>query len=578
MSLKSVIEQIQNLLSTSYVQIGEDFQFLRETVDNSIRESESMVNDFRSSIESGKPDSLKSIISQAEYTVSDAEKKYSNFSKELIAIFNTIKKSFEIISEMNKPIEQIIDSAELMELLALNSMVVAIQAGKDGGGFTFITEELQKNAKVIFSHANEINNQRKSVLMNYDQLKIKTNEILLNQQNIEEFLNKTLQEDFSIIHNNLKDSISFFEKINNKASDLRPLVLKIMEGIQNQDIIRQSLDHVYLSVEEIEKSGRECQEDESTVINQKLLELCMFVTDEVAIKLENDLSAITKSINEIERHLNYLEDNKNDYYNNHIKKNSSTNNLVSGIDAISSSFLKLIQIIDKNIEFEKIIIRIKNSLYSSFINLNNANRQFETPLTLFKNIIIMARIEIARQPVIRNVEISIARIYSEISKIFSSVTTIEDINNEVIKVNSVVEKEFEELIAGSNDFIVFFRSDIEKIMGLCKNSTEIIIKIIGSLKFLNDDYIDTFESLRSQILKIQKSNDLLAVLKNDIKILYSDVSKQYATISQERIIEISNNDRIKQLLNKFTIFRHKGKLLEIEGDNTSVADSSVTLF
>jgi methyl-accepting chemotaxis protein len=43
-----------------------------------------------------------------------------------------------------------------MELFALNSMVVAIQAGKDGGGFTYISEELQKMPEQSFHNAHEI--------------------------------------------------------------------------------------------------------------------------------------------------------------------------------------------------------------------------------------------------------------------------------------------------------------------------------------------------------------------------------------------------------------------------------------
>ena len=265
MKLTESIIQIQEKLTSSYFQIGNDFQSLKKEVEISLKESENIVHDFRSSIESDSGNSMKKIISQMESSVIDAARKYKSFSNDLITLFNKLNESFDIIHKMNKPIEQIIDSAEMMELFALNSMVVAIQAGKHGGGFTYITEELQKNAKSTLSLTKDIDLQRNTVIENYNLLKEKTEEMIHNQKESGNLLDKTLDSDFNNVYKSIEESIVFFEKINNDANDLKPMVLNIMAGLQN----------LSTNFEATMPTTPGCQSSHKTIMLSSLKSICL---------------------------------------------------------------------------------------------------------------------------------------------------------------------------------------------------------------------------------------------------------------------------------------------------------------
>lgn len=578
MDFNVFIENIQNDLGTSYLAVGEYFQILKSEVENAIFESEKAVRDFKSSIDSGRNDSLKNLVLQSEQIISEAEKRYSSYSSNFKAIYNQIKSSFDIINNMNTPIARIIDSAELMELFALNSMVVAIQAGKDGGGFTYISEELQKNARTIFSHAHEINNRRNSVINSYELFTESTDRLLSNQKNLESLLKTAVDNEFPLIKQNLSKCIDFFEKINVQAAKMHPLLMKIMEGLQNQDIIRQSLDHVRLSLDEIEKASSEIENnDEIVVIKKKLYELCIYVIDEVSERLEADFNLLKDNTFQIEEYLEKLENEKKHFHEYHIANNESNNDsLMSSINAITSSFHEIFKVLGNNHAHETSMLKEKESLYFSFLNLNEANLKFEAPLNLFKNIIIMAKIEIARQRVIQNVEISIANIYTEINKILESVNKIEKINTDVINANTIADRDISALLAGTKDFLHLFKNEIEKFLELYKISADIIISIIENLKFLNNNFTNCFNNLGREVSVIKSTLKELQLLKENLEVSYNRIKKEYYSISSTEIEQILENSRIKNLLNKFTIFRHKGKLIDIEDD--SAQDSSITLF
>ena len=211
-----------------------------------------------------------------------------NIRNSFFSVMSRIFDSFDVLDNMHKPIGKIIEAAEQMELLALNAMVVAIQAGNKGGGFTCITDGFQKNAEKTFTLAGNLNNQREVVSEQFDKLKNESEKILNLQKKISEGIKGALSHDFTALKKSISSAVDFIEIIYNEAQKMKPSVSAVFEGLQNQDIIRQSMDHMLLSLEELEKlkSGR--SSDEATYLSKKLYDLCLFVLEEVTEQLGID--------------------------------------------------------------------------------------------------------------------------------------------------------------------------------------------------------------------------------------------------------------------------------------------------
>ena len=182
-----------------------------------------------------------------------------------------------------------------------------------GAVFTYITEEFQKNAKLTFTLAKNLNNQRSVVTDQYDSLKIKSNEMLEMQKNISKDISSTLSNDFKSLKKTISNSVDFIGSLHTEAQNLKPSVFSVIEGIQNQDIIRQSIDHILMSLREMDKIEQECSSDEKTVMNRQLYELCLYVLDEVIDQIIEDENILLKNFKSIERLLTDLDEKKNSF-------------------------------------------------------------------------------------------------------------------------------------------------------------------------------------------------------------------------------------------------------------------------
>ena len=579
MNITESLHEIQKHLGSSYYRIGECIQLLKNEVDNSLSESETVISEFRNNLKSSDKNSLSNVILLFEETVGEAQKTFSGYSEEFLFIMSKVFESFEVLNRMHEPVGQIIDSAEQMELLALNAMVVAIQAGNQGGGFTYITEEFQKNAKLTFTLAKNLNNQRSVVTDQYDSLKIKSNEMLEMQKNISKDISSTLSNDFKSLKKTISNSVDFIGSLHTEAQNLKPSVFSVIEGIQNQDIIRQSIDHILMSLREMDKIEQECSSDEKTVMNRQLYELCLYVLDEVIEQIIEDENILLKNFKSIERLLTDLDERKNSFSKEQTSGGSENRTgLIASLERISDSFRKIISGNEYNRSFETEILKLKNRLFSSVIMLHDFISAFNKPVTLFNNTIVLARIEIARQPVIRSVEISINDIDKETVVISNAASEIENMHSNFIISNSSIDTQLKKLIEKNAVFNINFKNDIMKLIELSEKFTVIFKRLLSGLVFMNKNYISIFNDIENDIEYIKKTRIELEKIKEELHIRLKYTKDHYKLIEKEKAELLKNNGKINELLGKFTIFRHKEKLLNNEISENSAADSSITLF
>lgn len=150
MNISESLVDIQNLLGESYYKIGDSLKNLKNEVDSTLSETETVVVEFRNNLKNASEDSLSSVIIQLEEKVTHAQSSHKEYTNQFLTVMSRIFDSFEVLDNMHKPVKNIIEAAEQMELLALNAMVVAIQAGNQGGGFTCITDGFQKKCQNCF--------------------------------------------------------------------------------------------------------------------------------------------------------------------------------------------------------------------------------------------------------------------------------------------------------------------------------------------------------------------------------------------------------------------------------------------
>ncbi len=91
---------------------------------------------------------------------------------------------------------------------------------------------------------------------------------------------------------------------------MKPAVNAVFEGLQNQDIIRQSMDHMLLSLKELDNVNKERNSDEKIYLNKKLYDLCVFVLDEIIDQLKSDEKILRENTGKMINLLTALEEKR----------------------------------------------------------------------------------------------------------------------------------------------------------------------------------------------------------------------------------------------------------------------------
>ena len=578
MNIAESLIEIQNLLGDSYFKIGDSLKKMKNEVDITLSEAEKVIDEFRNNLTTVSENSLSGIIMQLEEKVSEAQKNYKEYTDQFLGVMSRIFNSFEVLNNMHEPIERIITAAEQMELLALNAMVVAIQAGNKGGGFTCITDGFQKNARTAFSLAGNLNNQRSVVSDQFDKLKQESSEVLEMQKKIAADIKRSLLNDFSALKTAIHSAVGFLEIVYNEAQQLKPAVNSVFEGLQNQDIIRQSMDHMLMSLEELDNIRYENKSDESVYLKKKLYDLCVFVLDEVIKQLSGDENTLKENTEKMISLLTNLEDKKEAFQREQFSRGSDSSNLINCLYNISETYEGVISESEKICNFQTEIVKYKNKLLKSFALLHDYITAFNDPISLFKNTIVLARIEIARQPVIRNVETSINDISGEVVIISDAAKEIEAVYDSFNMMNKAIDIELKKIIDENNLFTLNFKSDIKKLTDLTDESGRIYRGLLQELSFFNSNFAAIFSDVKDNIEMISRSKESLEIMKADFLGLLTEINSSYEMIDKDKLSVLMENSEIDSLLNKFTIFRHKEKILNEEISGQDASESSITLF
>ncbi len=582
--LLSRLELTQSRLGNHYIGIGSNFEDLLKEMKLSFVQSQKLVNDFKAQISESGSQSLRSLMDQIE-TLSDRE---AGNHKALIVGSNILlEKLSEIyikLSFLKVPINEIQDAADLMSLLALNSMVVAIQAGSKGGGFTCITDDLKTASSSAHSIAGEIMEKGRHVNNDYNRFTSLSDRIRGSEADVRTFLDKNLPENFDSFDKYIVEFIDYLEKMSADMEMIRPALMKIMQSIQNQDVIRQSMDHILISLRELEKGSvhDEIGEVGFILLKQQLYSLGHLVLSDIMRWLESDLENLDDSSRECENILVNLDKDRQKFLSQQKDKSPGSRSLARQLFSIREDVEKVLEKNDSANGMWEELFDENRSLVTSLLGLGDRINSLSELIELFHNINVLARIEIARTNVFGNIESAVSEMEGINHRIEEAVDQIMKVEHFIRSGSKENELAFQEKILKSSKFVNVFRNDINRLLIFMEESVNLLYNTLDDCKVFSARFTDLFFDSKNQIGNIQACHlELLkldGILEKEIKQLDLKIEK----ISPEEVNHPKNQERIGEILSHFTIFKHKKEASLLAGidvdDEEDMEQSSIILF
>lgn len=459
-SLRSRIIDISTDLSRGYSELISNIYSMGDEV-NRISKDLKKTADSIYSLENG--DFIFTLINSLD---SNFKQKAPFFDTNNIQLVTYAKKIQEDIKELSKLDDTILlmqETAIDMEIISINTLTVAVRAGKVGGAFSYITNEIKKLTQAMSSHADLLDSRAKLVHGSLENCGNKLEIILekesIIKENMQEVFSKQAQEGLGKI----KDLYMKLVNLTNDLKKVNTLISQMVQKLQFQDTVAQALDNINTVIfKYIHNNAINDSKNKEDILNYLLLRENIYRTAEGII---GDIKL--RSLENLESFQEVLKEMENSYKDISTKKDIFSEG-VRNSNFFSSPLVCLrgiLEEVNETFSLKTDFARSSQSQSKIILSLRQIFEGISLIISRFENISIASKIEVAKQKGLKGMEGNIREMTSLIDRIskdlsegkdiiFRFTNSIEQVISQYSKNYYHDEKIYRELQDNINSFLV----------------------------------------------------------------------------------------------------------------------------
>lgn len=404
---QTTTEIYNNLLSISkesgadFLELSKDFPVMLRELDSISNRNSSAMMSLRmfSSIQAQLKESIvaqQTLLTDNRTFLAEVREKNNN-------LFTHFSEKMHLLDTIQDIISGIRESCQEMEVISLNAMIVSIKSGKAGQAFSYITSNLKHMSLRLISQSEQLIDNGSNVQSALQILKDEISKV-----------NNLNQNASAESYDSSATMIKAIEEISAKLSDMlesskqvKMPVVKAMEGIQMQDIIRQSLDDVLIAVQKLKKPGANLSPEEKLYVynaNDKLATLCVRCLSKIKQKLDDSIDVFASNKKDAAKILDGIDQTKASFVNN-------DNESISGLLTLKMSIENAIDDFNGFSELFGLYQSVQANVLDAVQNIQEAVQTMSLCFNAFLPIInnlqyvaIAQRIEVARNDAISSIK------------------------------------------------------------------------------------------------------------------------------------------------------------------------------
>jgi len=574
--------EIFHKLQTVSTETGKEFLSLSNAFPVLIREidekgsSATQLEDFERIIKE-----LHSAIERQGVLLEKNRNFLNDFKTKNNNLFKGISDKVNLLDAIQDIILGIKDESENMEVISLNAMVVSIRSGKEGQAFSYITSNLKTSSKRL----------------------IKQSDALIQYENTVQTLLKALEAEIQQVNaiNNQSDSHDKIENsdiiktANEISSTLHDLVdsskivkqpiLKAMEGIQIQDIIRQSLDDILLAIEKIKEPDAGLSPEkqlEQYTTNIKLLQLSVRCLVGVKKNLDSCIEIFTTNRNEVNNILTSIDDSRNAFLNGEQGKEPLLKVLYTCICKTIDNFNVFTHLIQSYQQIQNNVLKAVKNIQDSVSEMSACFSAFNPIIGNLQYVAIAQRIEVARNEAISSIKDTVEHMAQLIAQTQSNVQTAQNqlqdftdtCNSEIKKFLDASTKDDQNFHAVNRDKEEFSR-DLEK-------TYKSLDQAAVNFSVYTPDFYTQYTSISKSIDNLHELSKLINDAQYELKQMLDlqEIEKASLLKKYQLVDSGIHNLDIIEFINHFTITADKQEAGNLAGITVSNGASSgeITFF
>lgn len=525
----------------------------------------------------GVEDSLHELFDTTRALIRDASSQFRDMHERDQSLLSSLNSGIEILGALDSIIVRIKEDSVEMELISLNAMTVALKSGTAGKAFSVITDELKRLSSRTISLTDQLTGDGKKLLSIFRSYREEVERLERLQAELFGGLENRLQSSFSELENDIGQIGVKMADLVSRSRKIEAPVRKIMETVQMQDIVRQSLDHVLMALEEIDSVSASSADD--LAFRSQLSELAVAMTRDVRRHIAEALGTFGSSAAAVSEIVEDGERRRRELLEAGSGAGDAGGALAS-FGNVSETLETLAGQVDSYMRTKDSLASNGGLLTDAVEALESGFRDFSKILSRFKNIDVASRIEVAKQESLRSMSDTVLEMSALTERIGSDVDEatkstqgfISDTKAAIYSYASLAEKESsairqsETSLREARDGLSGIKDSLwESVRDFSLFSKE-FISIVASSSRDTDAFAQLLVELDAAIAELE-----------GFKLSTDEMLKDLGEVVA---IDTSHSARFKDVIDRFTIYAHKQVAADLGGFRVESGGElgEVTLF
>jgi len=560
------IDAIERETESIYLRLGEVFRTVKSAVDASSRDAEEAISAVLVSYRGGV--SADIARRRSEEFIEDAIRYFEKASVTERQFLDSVESGIQNLSTLDGIIDRIRADSEEMELVSLNAMTVALKSGAAGRAFSVITDELKRLSGRTIRHADDLSKAGQALLERLGELKGTLGSLTSMQSSFFGSAKTALEGGFAALDREVEEAARDIRSLSDGAAGVRGPIASIMQEVQLQDIIRQSLDHVRLSLTAAKPEGAEARRDaidpdEERAFLVEISRLSASLLDDISGQVRASLERFNGGIAGVNAVMDSVEASRSAII--------AARSGVGGGDYRSRA--------DSYIGAKELAISSASAISDNVRRLDERFKEMDAILARFKSIVTASRIETARNKALAIVT----------NTVMGMMDLTERLTEDVASAGGVTRSFGKSLASGMSDYL----SGAERYMEILKAEIDALqgkfVHIDENRKQLwstESDFMPFSDVFFKAIGEASSSVDRIASLALELENMRDDLTA-YANAAPGATggdaASSIHSERLRAIVDRFTIFAHKQTAaritrLETDADGSTAESGDVTLF
>lgn len=587
-SLVERLEQLVTMTEETYLSLGRTYPSVVQELQKSIQKSQDLARCFEEPDSPGCDDELGlgRVIQQTRSLIEQQSDEFEKMYRNDESLFQELDRGIESLGKVEQLIDRIKDDSEEMELISLNAMTVALKAGAAGRAFSYITEELKRLSNRTIGLSEDIAGNGERLLETFHDFRGAVREVQSFQEKLFGEFRERLLSGFGSFQTGVDRVVSVVSELSETSQEVRQPVTSVMEELQYQDIIRQSVDHILIALRETEQvvdeeEDREALLDELTFF-QRMPELCEQILDYVRGQIAHSLDVFKAGARETENTIDRVERRRQSFVRESVSSAAEANSIHTLFERSADMLQELLGDVSESLRLKNELSQRAHKLLEDVAGLEERFETFSSLVTRFRSVDIASRIEVAKQEVLRRMTSTVEEMTDLTSRIENDVQSALDSTKGFIGSTSETIETYRRVFLEERGQVAHFQKGIEEKFEQLDESKSRLVSAVHGFSVYSASFMDRFRNAREEIEGLAKLLSEIDVVKRQLGELKARADRKMDAALRK--FELDSWDiesrRLREIIERFTIFTHKELAAKLGGFDVEegVESGEITFF